>query len=148
MNRRSVLAVVAAGLLAFAVVVAIPNLVQMRARARDGDTKFNMHEVQVSIEAFGDAHSGKFPFSARDLAPYLRAPLVDPWTGRTMTVVFYSGPRVDVAGLRRDTVVVFRPDTARYEICGVGDADRFLSLELVGGPPGASSRDLAVPRTN
>ncbi|MBI2984143.1 MAG: type II secretion system protein [Candidatus Kerfeldbacteria bacterium] len=47
--------------------IAIPNLIDMRNRAREVDVKEQMHTVQVAVEEFGVRHDGIFPTSLDDV---------------------------------------------------------------------------------
>jgi type II secretory pathway pseudopilin PulG len=115
--------------------MAIPNCIAMMNRAKEGQTKANMHMVQLAAEDYGIAHAGKYPSADFEVVPFLpggrRLPNAftnqgtEPRTGEIPSnappgSVWYV-PERDSTG-----------DFHRYHVYGVG-VDGQLRLALTSG---------------
>jgi prepilin-type N-terminal cleavage/methylation domain-containing protein len=63
--------------------IAIPNFIAMQARAREGNTKANMHTFQLTAEDYGIRHDGMYAPDAAlvaSLLPTIGARLVNPFS--------------------------------------------------------------------
>jgi prepilin-type N-terminal cleavage/methylation domain-containing protein len=60
--------IVVVGILA---AMAIPNLMNMKDRARESDVQSNAHTVQLAVESYGVANEGIYSTAAADILPHL-----------------------------------------------------------------------------
>jgi prepilin-type N-terminal cleavage/methylation domain-containing protein len=60
--------IVVVGILA---AMAIPNLMNMKDRARESDVQSNAHTVQLAVESYGVANEGIYSTAAGDILPHL-----------------------------------------------------------------------------
>jgi prepilin-type N-terminal cleavage/methylation domain-containing protein len=51
--------------------IAIPNMVQMRGRAREGALKANMHTIQIAAEDYSVQNDGRYAVAAADVVALL-----------------------------------------------------------------------------
>ena len=63
--------------------IAIPNYIQMQARAKEADTKANMHTVQLAAEDYGiqNDHMYASTMDATHIAPQLPSNFKNPFNG-------------------------------------------------------------------
>jgi len=54
--------------------IAIPNFVEMQARAREASVKANMHSMQLAVEDFAVKNTGTYPVAADDAAVQANMP--------------------------------------------------------------------------
>ena len=54
--------------------IAIPNFVEMQARAREASVKANMHSMQLAVEDFAVKNTGAYPVAADDAAVQANMP--------------------------------------------------------------------------
>ena len=54
--------------------IAIPNFVEMQARAREASVKANMHSFQLAVEDFSVKNAGTYPVAADDAAVMANMP--------------------------------------------------------------------------
>ncbi len=54
--------------------IAIPNFVEMQARAREASVKANMHSFQLAVEDFSVKNTGTYPVAADDAAVMANMP--------------------------------------------------------------------------
>src|SRR5437762_13653924 len=65
-------------ILGFLAAMAIPNMMEMTARAKEGATKANMHSFQMSAEDLAIRHDGVYG-PAASIAPLLSASFKNPF---------------------------------------------------------------------
>jgi type II secretion system protein G len=54
--------------------IAIPNFVEMQARAREASVKANMHSMQLAVEDFAVKNTGRYPVAADDASVQANMP--------------------------------------------------------------------------
>jgi hypothetical protein len=92
----------------------------------------NMHDVQLAVVDFAIEHDNRYPNTSVELAPYARRlRLRNPFTKLPLGVIVRRGPLAErdtvcVAG----SVVVERPDSASYVICGCDPRGRWMEFQL------------------
>jgi hypothetical protein len=95
-----------------------------------------MYDVQLAVVNFALEHDNRYPNTSTELAPYVSGfRLQNTVTKLPLAVIVRRGPLAE-----RDTVckpgsvVVERPDSASYVICGCNRYGRWLELQLRNEP--------------
>jgi type II secretion system protein G len=110
--------------------IAIPNFVEMQARAREASVKANMHSMQLAVEDFSVKNTGTYPVAADDAAVQANMPSGNyprnPFTGFNDAWTWGADPASPgVIGVNPAT-------TTTYVIKGYGRSS-LVALQLTNG---------------
>src|SRR5262245_17283139 len=118
--------------------IAIPNFINLRARADEGVIKSNMHTVQMSVEDFAIQNDGDYPTTATAALPDGRTlgdvcPLgyipINPFT-RSPSVIQYNA---DPSAGNKGEMALNPALSTNYVIKGNGAKGSLLPLSLTSG---------------
>ena len=120
--------------------IAIPNLIAMQTRAKEGSTKANMHTFQLAAEDYGVQHDGVYANDAALVGPLLPqggASFKNPFTNTAGSTVAYEDigtfARPVVPTATKPGIVAYTDSlTITYVIGGQGKAAP-LVLQLTSG---------------
>ena len=117
--------------------IAIPNFVAMQVRAKEGNTKANMHTFQLAAEDYGLQNEGVYAATAGAVGPMLPgggAYYKNPFTGSTTNsygdVATFARPLTPTA--TAGMVSYSDSVTALYIVAGQGKSAA-LALQLTAG---------------
>jgi type II secretion system protein G len=110
--------------------IAIPNFVEMQARAREASVKANMHSMQLAVEDFSVKNTGTYPVAADDAAVQANMPSGNyprnPFTGFNDAWTWGADPAAPgIIGVNPAT-------TTTYVIKGYGRS-ALVGLQLTNG---------------
>jgi len=110
--------------------IAIPNFVEMQARAREASVKANMHSMQLAVEDFAVKNTGTYPVAADDAAVQANVPSgnypKNPFSGANDALTWAADPAVPgIIGVNPAT-------TTTYVIKGYGRS-ALIALTLTNG---------------
>ncbi len=111
--------------------IAIPNFVQMQARAKEAAVKSNMHTTQLAAEDYAVRNNGDYPDNVADFRGALpdTSGFVNPFTGAIALPTDATAAAQGAVGYVDNTV---NNATISYVISGYGK-DALLPLTLTNG---------------